>query len=231
VLAWDGCINVRDLGGLPTEDGGETRFHVVVRADSIHGLTSAGWEALRDYGVRAAIDLRGRHEREDDPPGDPPIPVVSIPVNPRDESAVWHWPSMSEAYLAILERFRPAYAEVIEVIAEHEPPIVIHCQGGRDRTGLAVALLLRLAGVDPETISADHGLSDESWAVHNLAWFEDAKDPEERARRRRIAAPAGRTMADILTEIDRRHASVREYLRGGGATDQALTRVEARLKH
>jgi hypothetical protein len=32
-LRWEGCCNIRDLGGLPTEDGSETRFGVVVRAD------------------------------------------------------------------------------------------------------------------------------------------------------------------------------------------------------
>jgi hypothetical protein len=55
VLAWDGCINVRDLGGLPTEDGRETRFGIVVRADAIRGLTDKGLKALADYGVRLAF--------------------------------------------------------------------------------------------------------------------------------------------------------------------------------
>ena len=45
-LAWDGCLNVRDLGGHPTEDGGVTRFGSIVRADSIRRLTDDGWAAL-----------------------------------------------------------------------------------------------------------------------------------------------------------------------------------------
>ena len=35
VLEWEGCVNVRDLGGLPTEDGGETRRGAVVRSDTV----------------------------------------------------------------------------------------------------------------------------------------------------------------------------------------------------
>src|SRR5205823_4190485 len=62
VLAWDGCINVRDLGGLPLEGGGETRFGVAVRADSIRTLTDGGWRELADYGVRLAVDLRSDEE-------------------------------------------------------------------------------------------------------------------------------------------------------------------------
>ena len=55
VLVWDGCVNVRDLGGLPLEGGGDTRFGAVVRADSLAGLTSRGWQALQDYGVRSLV--------------------------------------------------------------------------------------------------------------------------------------------------------------------------------
>ena len=42
VLRWDGCVNVRDLGGLPLADGGETAYRVVVRADWLPGLSEAG---------------------------------------------------------------------------------------------------------------------------------------------------------------------------------------------
>jgi len=37
-LVWEGCLNVRDLGGLPTEDGRRTKSGAVVRADNIRKL-------------------------------------------------------------------------------------------------------------------------------------------------------------------------------------------------
>jgi len=77
-LTWDGCLNVRDLGGLPTEDGGETRFDAVVRADSIGRLSDAGWAALAGYGVRRIVDLRWRDELEGDPPRALPVEVVHV---------------------------------------------------------------------------------------------------------------------------------------------------------
>src|SRR5213079_529390 len=64
-LIWDGCLNVRDLGGHPTEDGTETRFGSVVRADSISQLSPQGWKALAEVDHRPDSVLR---EREDDPP-------------------------------------------------------------------------------------------------------------------------------------------------------------------
>jgi protein tyrosine/serine phosphatase len=57
-LAWDGCLNARDLGGYPTGDGGRTRWGAVVRSDSVAALTEAGRQALLDYGVRSMVDLR-----------------------------------------------------------------------------------------------------------------------------------------------------------------------------
>jgi protein-tyrosine phosphatase len=228
VLVWDGCVNVRDLGGLPLEGGGETCFGVLVRADSIAGLTEAGWAALANYGVALAVDLRGEHERAElDRRREPPIPVLRIPISPSTGPAVL-WPSMLEAYLGILEDFRPQFAEVVDAIADMTAPVVIHCHGGRDRTGLTAALLLRLAGVDAETIAADHALSDESWAPYNVRWFEEAPDGAERARRQRIAAPAGRTMAEVLAEVDLRYGGVRAYLRD--ALPQNIDRIVVRLR-
>jgi protein-tyrosine phosphatase len=92
-LLWDGCLNVRDLGGLPTADGRETRYGAVVRADSVSQLSDAGWRALVDYGVRMVLDLRGDHEREDDPPADLPVEVVHVPFMEANEA---EWEEIGE---------------------------------------------------------------------------------------------------------------------------------------
>ena len=178
VLVWDGCVNVRDLGGLPLEGGGETNFGVLVRADSIGTLTEAGWAALQDYGVTTAVDLRGEHELEEPANAQQqPIRIVSIPIAPRSGPG-WNWPSMLDAYLGVLEEFRPQFVAAVVAVAAAEPPVVIHCQGGRDRTGLVVALVLRCAGVDPEAIALDHAISDDSWAPYNPTWFDEAANAQ-----------------------------------------------------
>ena len=60
-LDWDGCYNVRDLGGLPTNDGRTTRWGALVRADAPSGLTESGWRAARDHGVTTIVDLMETH--------------------------------------------------------------------------------------------------------------------------------------------------------------------------
>ena len=52
-LDWEGCRNVRDLGGLPA-----TRWGAVVGCDAPANLTAAGWPALRAYGIPTMVDLR-----------------------------------------------------------------------------------------------------------------------------------------------------------------------------
>jgi hypothetical protein len=218
-------VNVRDLGGLPLEGGGETCFGVAVRADSIRTLTDEGWRALADYGVRLAVDLRGDDELEDDPPGESPIDVRREPVPGATIPIIREWPSMLVAYRGLLEHFAPRFAATVTAVARSETPVVVHCQGGRDRTGLASALMLRLAGVPLDVIAADHALSDVNWGPQNERWLAEAADEEERERRRRIQAPAGETMAQVLDGLD-----VRDYLRGAGAEDRDLDTLVVRLR-
>jgi protein-tyrosine phosphatase len=208
VLAWDGCVNVRDLGGLPLSGGGATAFGLVVRADSIRGLTERGWQSLLDYGVASAIDLRAPDELAADRPGDAPIPVAHVELAPSNLD--WH--SVRDGYLDLLERSQARFVEVFDVLARAETPVVVHCQGGRDRTGLVVALLLALAGVDFETIAADHALSEQNWAPYLDAFYAGAETEQELERRRRVTAPAGRAVVETLEEVERRYGGAGAYL-------------------
>ena len=229
VLRWDGCVNVRDLGGLPLAGGGETAYRVVVRADWLPGLSEEGRRALVDYGVSLIVDLRPEREHEGDDLRPLPVPVVRRGMDPRPVPAAWDWPSMREAYLALADRYRGELAQALTVLGDAEPPAAIHCAGGRDRTGIACGMALWLAGVEPDAIAADHALSDESWEPHNEEWLAEAPDDAERERRQRIIEPAGRTLVDVLEEIEQTEG-IRARLLGAGAGEAALDRLVARLR-
>jgi protein tyrosine/serine phosphatase len=245
-LVWDGCLNVRDLGGLPTTDGGETRFGAVVRADSVRQLSDEGWQALVDHGIRTVIDLRGDDERAEDPPAQIPVAVVHVPFMETSEaeweeigkeldSAVAAAPDVATAtrdvYLIFLERFRANVAAATRAIA-HAPSggIVIHCAGGKDRTGLLSAFLLHLAGVSDEDIAADYSLSEERLRPRHETWFEAAESEEELERLRRIAQTPARSMTGVFVELERRYGGVESYLRGAGVTEEELELVRGRLR-
>jgi protein tyrosine/serine phosphatase len=136
---------------------------------------------------------------------------------------------MREAYLELADHYRAEFAQALTALGEADPPAAIHCAGGRDRTGIACGMALWLAGVERDAIAADHALSDESWEPHNEEWLATAPDEEERERRRRILQPAGRTLAEVLEEIELRDG-IRERLLGAGADAAALDRLIARLR-
>jgi protein tyrosine/serine phosphatase len=245
-LVWDGCLNVRDLGGLPTAAGGETRYGAVVRADSVSLLSDEGWRALVDYGIRTVLDLRGDHEREDDPPAELPVEVVHVPFMEASEA---EWEEIAEqleaattaapdgatatreAYLIFLERFAANVAAAVRAVANApEGGVVIHCVGGKDRTGLLSAFLLHLAGVSDEDIAADYALSEERLRPRHETWFEAAETEEEFERLRRIAQTPAASMAGVFAELERRYGGVEGFLLQAGVTEDELSRARARLR-
>lgn len=228
-MRWDGCVNVRDLGGLPLAGGGETAYRVVVRADSLPGLTGSGRQALVDYGVSLVVNLRPHREGGEEVIDTLPVPVVRAPMDPRPLAAAWNWPSMREAYLELADHYRRELAQALAALGQAEPPAAIHCAGGRDRTGIACGMALWLAGVEPDAIAHDHALSDESWAPYNEDWLADAPDEQERERRRRISQPAGRTLVEVLEEVEAADG-IRARLLTAGADEAALDRLVRRLR-
>lgn len=234
---------MRDLGGHRTQDGGETKYGAVVRADSIRQLTDDGWGAAVDYGVRTVVDLRMDVELEADPPADLPVDVVHVPFfQDRDEEAFAEVEAAAEAapdyaaatrevYLVFLEQFRENVAAAVAAVARApQGAVVVHCVGGKDRTGLVTALLLHLAGVDDEQIAADYALSEQRLQPRHEAWLAEAGTEAERERIRRIAATPAESMLGVLEELTRRYGSIEAFLGAGGVTDEDLRLARERLR-
>ena len=241
-LAWEGTLNVRDLGGHKTEDGGETKYARVVRADSIRRLTDAGWKALLDYGVRTIIDLRTDEERQADPPGEMPMEIEHISLFDEDPLVFMKTDAVAEAapdaatatrdvYLIFLESFKRNIAAAIRAVGgAPDGAVVVHCMGGKDRTGLITAFLLHIAGVDNEQIAADYALSEERLRPRHEEWFAAAESDAELERLKRIAQTPAESILGAFEELERRYGSVEGYLRAAGVTDDDLVRIRARLR-
>jgi protein tyrosine/serine phosphatase len=136
-----------------------------------------------------------------------------------------------DVYLIFLERFRSNVAAAVRAVARApEGGVVIHCVGGKDRTGLLSAFLLHLAGVAGDDIAADYALSEERLRPRHEQWFEAAETEEELERLRRIAQTPAASMIGVFAELERRYGGVEQYLRASGVTDEELDLARARLR-
>ncbi len=235
-LDWEALLNARDLGGLPTRDGRQTRFGAIVRSDNLVHLTAAGKAALLDYGIRTVVDLRLPFELKEEP--DPFATRDGHPVTYRNISFIdpaadrpADRMTLAEDYVGMLRRFRPQVSAVMSAVAAaDEGGIVIHCAAGKDRTGLIAALLLALAGVPAEAIAEDYALSRANLRPREERWL--AEGPGDRAERESALAWSRATpevMLEVLSDTDTRYGGVEGYLRSVGASDAEMDRIRARL--
>jgi hypothetical protein len=217
-LDWPGCANVRDLGGIPTEDGSRTRRGVVLRGDSPYGLAGVSWQPLLDAGVTAIVDLRSSRELGEVDRG-APVRVVRVSLWGEDDEAYLDRIGELVApleegsarfaawYLHALEHRSAGMAEALSAIADvRDGAVLVHCAVGKDRTGLVSALLLRNAGVAIDAVADDYARS----------------GPEH------VAPPAA--MVEVLAELERRHGSVARYLRSAGVDAGRVHELRKRLR-
>ncbi|SDG35140.1 Protein tyrosine/serine phosphatase [Sinosporangium album] len=182
----DGAVNVRDLGGLPTRDGGATRFGRILRSDNLQGLTAGDLSRLvGELNLRHVVDLRSYPEVEREGPG--PLtrfPEVSIhhhtlfaeggrhtdveadrPSIDADKVLPWQRPFDEEQlaemrvtgfYYGYLRDRADSVLAALRVLGKNDGAAIVHCAAGKDRTGVVIALALAIAGVTREAIVADY---------------------------------------------------------------------------
>jgi protein-tyrosine phosphatase len=226
-LDWDGLDNARDFGGLRTADGRRTRWAAVVRADAPDQLTAAGWAALEAHGIRTIVDLRNDDElRPDLVPRPDGLTTLHLPLDGIEDREFWdHWKLQAPPlyYGPFLERFPDRAAGVLAAIASARPGgVLVHCVGGRDRTGLITLLLLALAGVAPEEIAADHALSDE-----RMAAVYARRGIEADTELAPMLAAEGTSAHEVIVSVAA--LGVEQRLRDGGLGDDELAAVRSRL--
>ena len=247
ILHWDGCLNIRDLGGYPATHARRTRWRALVRSDDLCRLTPDGRDAVVAYGIRTVIDIRFPSEvKQAIHPfsgfsADPNSPnYLNIPVNAgRDPArdgdlsgAFAGTCSRAAANRLELDANRIGFARIISAIARARPGgVVVHCRAGHGRTGIAVALVLAVAGVPDQVIADEYALSSESLDETYARWLADQANVNavEAEAFRRQAAAEPQAMLQTLDYVVGRYGSARDYLRGGGATPEDLDALIARL--
>jgi hypothetical protein len=200
-----------------------------VRADAVDRLTATGWSALRDHGVRTVVDLRNDDELAPDlasRPGD--VATLHVPLDGIEDTEFWdHWKHQAPPmyYGPFLSRFPGRVVDVMDAIASARPGgVVIHCVGGRDRTGLVTMLLLAVAGVAPDAIADDHALS----SARLARLYERSGEPDEGVIIEEFLEREGTTARElILTTLA--SFDIPAYLREAGLSEADMVTMRDRL--
>ncbi len=173
----EGSDNFRDLGGYTTVENKTVRSGMIYRSGHLGRLTESDLKQLKDMKIRKIVDFRGSLEKEQDvnriPEGadyiERPVDVAGADVQKRFKAMLkGRGGTKLDTYLIdVNQQFPREYVEVfagwIKDLARSEDalPQVFHCTAGKDRTGFASAMLLRVLGVDEETVMQDYMLSEE----------------------------------------------------------------------
>jgi len=220
ILNWQGCNNIRDLGGLTDPNGTQTRWGAVVRGDQPAKLTPEGWDALYNHGIRTIVSLRTHGFNEKDHPlVVPPYPnihVVSVEIEDVTNkefvekwatSDLWGTPLY---WTDALNLWANRHADALKAIAQAQPGgVFFHCIRGYDRTGIIAFLTLALAGITLKDITADYELS---------------ADPVRDKLLAERNTNAYQVLQKTLEGID-----IENYLLNGGMTQDDLAALRARL--
>ncbi|HLR46585.1 MAG TPA: tyrosine-protein phosphatase [Deinococcales bacterium] len=235
LIRLDNVANLRDVGGYRTADGRRLRSGRLLRSASLHLLDEEGQEALINRGLRHVVDLRHDHELENAPN----VFNGSATVNYQNVSLfaglapervpIGAIPTLAEMYVEILDHSQDLIVRAVEPFSTGETTLV-HCTAGKDRTGIIVALLLDLLGVDRETIVHDYALTDVYLEPLRDSFREFARenglDMEHYEHMISCHPDYIRTFLDHLHE---RYGGAHAYLLQAGMTEGQLERIRQEL--
>ena len=244
----EGAYNFRETGGYPTMDNRWVRSGLVFRTDHLNELTDADVNTLEAIGIRSVYDFRLNDEVTRQPSrlpssltpvqlgfGDAGLDSAMIDVV-RDilagKRAVPDASFWDENYLAIVDAGRPMFVELFRALADPiNLPAVFHCTGGKDRTGLANAMLLTTLGVNQSIVIDDFLLTN----VYRTPFRIASLAPGLRAAGVEVGSTipiigvCRSALVSALSHLETRYGGVEAYLADGGLTASDLSAVRANL--
>jgi len=256
-MAWidlEGAVNVRDVGGMPTADGGETVYRRLLRSENLQELTAQDIELLVDeLGVTTVVDLRSTRELMTEGPA--PLdtvdgvqhahhPVLKEFLDASDTVAAAllltaqqedrdRFPSdlMCGHYLGYLENRPEEVVGALRSIIAAPGAAVVHCAAGKDRTGVVVALALTIAGVEPEVIVADYvATNDRIEAIVERLARSKMYGGDVSTRPVRAHEARAETMRAFLEQLDARYGGLPKWLADQGFTADEVAQLRDRLR-
>jgi protein-tyrosine phosphatase len=215
-----GAPNFRDLGGYIGHGGRPLRWRRLFRSDHLANLTPVDRSRLAQLELARSFDLRGVAERDAAPYELSGVTQHSLAIEPTvvqrmDDiaaagatlTAPLVTELMSELYRALINDRADRFGELFEHLIASDAPAVVHCTAGKDRTGVAVALVLLALGVPRDIVMQDYLLTNE--LAHDPVHIDSATPLEARAVLWRVQQ---QFLDTALRIVDVDHGGIERYL-------------------
>jgi hypothetical protein len=227
-------LNGRDMGGLELAGGGEIRRGALLRAECPAWSQTDVWGPLAELGVRTVVDLRAVSEPDYEVPAGAPIESLRRPFFGFELEAVLdEWEGELDVvgfYAHVLELSKGTIAAAARAVIEAPPGgVLVHCNLGKDRTGLLVALMLESIGGERGALAADYGLSSRNLAERLANWAGEGLSEHQKTMRRQLIGSGEEQLLAVLAQVDERYGGPRDYLLASGLGAADLDRLRARL--
>ncbi|WP_261568303.1 tyrosine-protein phosphatase [Frankia gtarii] len=229
-----GLVNLRDVGGMSTADGRRTRPGVLYRSEMPKVGDRPPPESMV-WPPRTVIDLRSAVER-----GPNPHPLAALGAEIRvfpllgDDAAPGRHTAASGAmeaglqalYVAMVEHAAPQLAAIVDVVSTAPGPVLVHCAAGKDRTGVTIAVLLRLAGVVERDVLADYAATEQNMRgvikrLKGHALLPGVSDPE---RGRELVKTSVAAAEAVIATTDAHPGGVAGWVHDHGASEESIRR-------
>ena len=227
-------LNLRELGGLPTNDGRHVRRGLFFRGSSLVDLSAEERMRVDELDLRYLLDLRAVGEVEGKPDYVPAGCAYERIGGMRyeDGTEVDFSPGAIERFFKMEggikspEHFmeslyvgmafaNPAVHALVEHVVAGETPVYFHCTAGKDRTGVCALVVCLLLGVTREAIFEDFMLTNEyrRSIIESVAeMMPDGTPPEEIERWKKANGVQAESLQAVFDAIEERCGSVDAYL-------------------
>ena len=236
VLPLQGLTNFRDLGGYAGADGRPVRWRRLFRSDHFGALTDADRAALAPLGITRSIDFRGVSERAAAPYDWPGVAQLALSIEPTVVQRMQDMVNagraltvpvvtamMTELYRALMLEQSHRFAELFQQLLQDDAPLVFHCTAGKDRTGVAAALILLALGVPRAVVQEDYLLTNRVYRHPPLARSETPPEVLQVLWRVQLGF-----LDAALQTIDRQPGGLDAYLQRLGLGPAALASLRQR---
>jgi len=254
LIPLQGGRNFRDMGGIETMDGRSIRTGLLYRAGVLNHLTAEDYRTIESFDIRTIVDFRDAEERLNEPTdwqaGTPEVLAWDYALDFGTDGGLEDMLAMmsdshgaemmmASLYRTMVEQQKPHFQSLFQTLLQPTGSVLFHCTAGKDRTGIAAALIQTALGVERETLILDYTLSEtilnlpeQQQSMAAMTAHDDsnyamlAMLPEEA-----VAALMGTRRVYLeaaFDEMTQRYGSVEAYISDGlGVSEQDLEMLRA----